>query len=260
MMQQVIAWITSHRKLSLVGALLVVGTCGRVLGTGRNTPGNAADPPAASASTAATTAPSSKPGLGTERVDPLNEVEAKLVASMASMTGTEANLDKAERAAESALGTLKKVTASRPDKQPTAEDIAIKARIDEQLDAIESARVEQATARLAAREFITIAPDTLVNQITGPNGTELFETKYEKKYVRWKAKYVQPGTLKGFYANAGTMVEMSCDFDETQDSSRLQDLKDWQSITIEARFVRPAATAAMDPRRAKMVFDECIIR
>jgi hypothetical protein len=182
----------------------------------------------------------------------LETAKAKLEQSEVEAKAAEPDYDKARSLAEDAINRIGRVPPGYRESQDiTALTELIKSHIN---------KIDK--KRLAKRKFIRVSPDSLFRQLSGPNGTEKFERKYEGKFMRWKAKYVQKGLMMAdFYANAGRYVEMSCDFDSSQDGSRLEGLRPWQRITVEGRFKRPAAFGAkLDRQRVGLVFDECIIR
>jgi hypothetical protein len=115
--------------------------------------------------------------------------------------------------------------------------------------------------RLSNREFVDASADELLGELTDKDALNIFERKYRGRYVRWKVKFNGKDEAGGFIVNAGSHVEISCVLDPCEPPERLEQFERWQVITLEGRLHHPSAFGnAMDPQRARLVVDLCMVR
>jgi len=142
-------------------------------------------------------------------------------------------------------------------------------QVDEkrQLPEVTAALTELAAAlqrvnklRLSQREFVDASVDELVEELGQKDALALFDRKYRGRYVRWKVKFKGKGEDGGFIVNVGAHVEGACALDPCVPRGTLERLEPWQVTTIEGRFSSLESFGnASDPRRARVVFDHCIV-
>jgi hypothetical protein len=115
--------------------------------------------------------------------------------------------------------------------------------------------------RLSSREFVDASADEMLGELAQKDALDVFERKYRGRYVRWKVKFNAKDEAGGFIVNAGSHVEISCALDPCAPAETLERLERWQVVTLEGRLHHPSAFGnAMDPQRARLVVDLCLVR
>jgi hypothetical protein len=122
------------------------------------------------------------------------------------------------------------------------------------------AALQRVTAlRHAEREFVESSADDLVEELM-QDARAMFERKYLGRHLRWRVKFAGKSEDGDFIAHVGAKVEVACTLDPCVQEGTLDVLERWQMMTIEGRCVGMEAFGnATDPRRAKLVFDQCLI-
>jgi hypothetical protein len=114
--------------------------------------------------------------------------------------------------------------------------------------------------RLAQRRFVAVSDDEMVEELVQQDARALFERKYQGRFVRWKVKFKAKRDGDVFIANAGEHLEAACSMDPCVPEVIFERLEPWQVLTLEGRFADLQAFGnATDPRRARVVFDLCIV-
>ena len=124
----------------------------------------------------------------------------------------------------------------------------------------EKTRRREERKRLDARRFIGVSPDALAERMLAavPNHDEVFETKYQGKYVHWRGKYERRGIIVEFVASAGTWSAFSCkDFDPTQEGGSFEADR-WDDIAVEGRL--DGLQHQLEKSKVEFVLTECIAR
>jgi hypothetical protein len=115
--------------------------------------------------------------------------------------------------------------------------------------------------RLAKRQFLDASADEMVEELAQKDALALFQRKYLGRYVRWKVKFKGKRDGGDFVVNVGEQVELACTLDPSVRAYAFEQLEQWQVITLEGRLHRPGASgSAEEARRARLVFDHCVIR
>jgi hypothetical protein len=141
---------------------------------------------------------------------------------------------------------------------PTATDLADRQETPQEV----KARRSEERKRLKARRFIAVSPEALAWKLKSawPDWEEVFETKYQGNYVRWRGKYEREGMmLVEFIANSGRLSAFSCEsFDPAQEGGSFSAAK-WEDIIVEGRLDK--AHDQMDKAaKTEFVLTECIAR
>lgn len=136
----------------------------------------------------------------------------------------------------------------------------------------ENASNELAALRdsVAPRTFVDVSADALYNSVINAlNWEEVWGTRFEGRWVRWRMKFKENGLLMGFYATAGSSIDIDCDLaGSSSDESaaipsvfelhkRLYGRKHWENLVVEGRltnFSKPAFQL-----RAQVKLDDCIV-
>ena len=124
------------------------------------------------------------------------------------------------------------------------------------------AKLMASKSRLGKRKFKKISSDRLVEGlIAAPSMDELWETKYQGKYVRWNAKFVRSGMmLVKFLADTGSISGLQCkDFDDAFDEAVIEDIKRWDKIVVEGRL-SAYGTRLGEKTRLDFMLRECIVK
>jgi hypothetical protein len=124
----------------------------------------------------------------------------------------------------------------------------------------EAQRKVEEKKRLAARQFISMQPIALAQQLGARNDPdELWGTQYRGKFVRWTAKYERKGHIVEFVASTGDFTSLSCkDFDPAHDPARFDDVQQWSRISVEGRLA--AFQRQMGKDKVEFILTECIAR
>ena len=110
------------------------------------------------------------------------------------------------------------------------------------------------------REFVESSAEDLVEELMQKDALAMFGRKYQGRHLRWRVKFAGRSDDGGFIAHVGAKVEVACTLDPCVPDGALDVLEPWQMMTIEGRCVGMEAFGnARDPRRAKLVFDQCLI-
>jgi hypothetical protein len=161
-------------------------------------------------------------------------------------------------AAAAAGDTLNGLIGRLQDDQ--AEGGSLSPEVAAALPQLRSALQQVTRLRLSEREFVDASAEELIEELVQKDALTLFERKYRGRYFRWKVKFAGKGARGRFTAHAGTHVEVACALDPSVPESTLALLEQWQVVTIEGRCTGVEAFGkARDPRRAKVVFDSCIV-
>jgi hypothetical protein len=124
----------------------------------------------------------------------------------------------------------------------------------------EKARHKEEQKRLKARHFISISPEALAEKLVDadPNQDEVFETKYQGSYVRWRGKYERRGIFVKFIASSGPWSAFSCkNYDPAQDDPSF-DAARWEEIAVEGRL--SGIQRQLEKTKTEFVLTECIAR
>ena len=85
------------------------------------------------------------------------------------------------------------------------------------------------------RRFVKLSSEKLAEKLLLKNDPdELWETRYQRKYVRWRGKWERKGVTVEFVASGGDLSSFSCkEFGPDHDASKFVAVGRWDKIRVE---------------------------